>query len=95
LAQANGSCARRVEQTDWGIGYNAKDALQYNRLWGENLLGKGLMRVREKIKERMEEHAKFMRTDWELPNAKMWEELRREQEEQWERAWQKGRWSGD
>jgi ribA/ribD-fused uncharacterized protein len=79
----------------WGIGYNAKEALQYKRLWGENLLGKGLMRVREKMKERLEEHAKFTRTDWELPDAEMWEVLRKEQEEKRERDWQKGRWSGD
>jgi NADAR domain len=73
----------------WGIGYNAKEALQYRRLWGENLLGKALMRVREKIKERIEEHMQFTRTDWELPDVEMWEVLRREQEEGKERDWQK------
>jgi ribA/ribD-fused uncharacterized protein len=75
----------------WGIGYNAKEAVQYRRLWGENLLGKGLMRVREKTKARLEEHAQFTRDDWELPNTEMWEELRRDQEEKRERDWQKGR----
>jgi ribA/ribD-fused uncharacterized protein len=77
----------------WGIGYNAKEALQYRRLWGENLLGKGLMRVREKIKERLEAHAQYIRDDWELPDAEMWEALKREQAEKKERAWQKGRWT--
>jgi ribA/ribD-fused uncharacterized protein len=76
----------------WGIGYNAKEAMKYKRLWGENLLGKGLMRVREKIKERLEEHEQFTRTDWELPDTEMWEELGREQEEKKDRDWQKGRW---
>ena len=77
----------------WGIGYNAKEALQYRRLWGENLLGKGLMRVREKIKERLEAQAQYIRDDWELPDAEMWEALKREQAEKKERAWQKGRWT--
>lgn len=33
----------------WGIGYNAKDAPNNKENWGENLLGKALMEVREKV----------------------------------------------
>lgn len=77
----------------WGIGYNAKEALQYRRLWGENLLGKGLMRVRKEIKERLEAHAQYIRDDWELPDAGMWEALKSEQAKKMERVWQKGRWT--
>lgn len=35
----------------WGIGYNATEAAKVDRkMWGENLLGKALMVVREKLK---------------------------------------------
>lgn len=77
----------------WGIGYNAKEALQYRRLWGENLLGKGLMRVRENIKKRLEANAEYIRLDWELPDVVMLEASKSEQAKKMERAWQKGRWT--
>ncbi|KAF2206499.1 hypothetical protein CERZMDRAFT_6310, partial [Cercospora zeae-maydis SCOH1-5] len=35
----------------WGIGFHAGTALKVNRdLWGQNLLGKALMRVRDRLK---------------------------------------------
>lgn len=34
----------------WGIGYSEQDAWDYRYQWGENLLGKALMRVREQLK---------------------------------------------
>lgn len=34
----------------WGIGYAEQDALDYRFQWGENLLGKTLMLVREKLR---------------------------------------------
>jgi ribA/ribD-fused uncharacterized protein len=85
-------CEASRKDRMWGIGYNAKEALQYRRLWGENLLGQALMRVRGEIWERLEEHARDGRTDWKLPEMDMWEELRREQEEKRERDSTKGRW---
>jgi len=33
----------------WGIGYNEKDALANRSTWGQNLLGKLLMKVREEL----------------------------------------------
>jgi len=33
----------------WGIGYRAEDALKNKDNWGENLLGKSLMMVRDKL----------------------------------------------
>ncbi|KAI4157675.1 MAG: hypothetical protein L6R39_000626 [Caloplaca ligustica] len=33
----------------WGIGYGANNADQFRENWGENLLGKALMRVRDRI----------------------------------------------
>jgi len=76
----------------WGIGYNAKDAMQYRRLWGTNLLGKALMRVRQKIAERLAEHAEYVRTDWELPSVEMWEPvLEEEQRDQEDGAMSKGK----
>lgn len=36
----------------WGIGYTAEQAMSVSRgLWGENLLGKALMRVRDRLRE--------------------------------------------
>lgn len=35
----------------WGVGFNAKEALSRREEWGTNLLGKCLMRARERIKE--------------------------------------------
>ncbi|OCL15244.1 hypothetical protein AOQ84DRAFT_370538 [Glonium stellatum] len=34
----------------WGIGYRADEAERYRRSWGENLLGKCLTQVREKLR---------------------------------------------
>ncbi|KAL8674068.1 MAG: hypothetical protein Q9168_001529 [Polycauliona sp. 1 TL-2023] len=33
----------------WGVGYSAQNAEANRSMWGENLLGKALMRVRERI----------------------------------------------
>lgn len=35
----------------WGVGFNAKEALSRREEWGMNLLGKCLMRTRERIKK--------------------------------------------
>lgn len=87
-------CEASRKDRVWGIGYNAKEALQYRRFWGENLLGRALMRVREKIKERLEEYEQHSRNDWQLFDMEAtWEQLRREREEKGERDRQKGRWS--
>jgi ribA/ribD-fused uncharacterized protein len=48
LVEASGS--DRV----WGVGFNAKSALSRRADWGTNLLGKCLMKARERIKEEME-----------------------------------------
>jgi ribA/ribD-fused uncharacterized protein len=45
LVEASGS--DRV----WGVGFNAKSALSRRDDWGTNLLGKCLMKARERIKE--------------------------------------------
>ena len=34
----------------WGVGFTAKHALQHRNQWGENLLGKALMAVRERLR---------------------------------------------
>lgn len=34
----------------WGIGYGAADAEDSREFWGENLLGKALMRVRDRLR---------------------------------------------
>jgi ribA/ribD-fused uncharacterized protein len=48
LVEASGS--DRV----WGVGFNAKSALSRRDDWGTNLLGKCLMKTRERIKEERE-----------------------------------------
>lgn len=35
----------------WGVGFNAKEALSRREKWGTNLLGKCLMRARERIRK--------------------------------------------
>ena len=35
----------------WGVGFNAKSALSRREEWGTNLLGKCLMKARERIRE--------------------------------------------
>ena len=35
----------------WGVGFAAANAEERRQEWGENLLGKALMRVRERLKE--------------------------------------------
>ncbi|KAI9704343.1 MAG: hypothetical protein M1836_007205 [Candelina mexicana] len=35
----------------WGVGFGAKNAEQNRDKWGNNLLGKAIMRVRERIRE--------------------------------------------
>ncbi len=34
----------------WGVGYGAKNAERNRDKWGENLMGKAIMRVRERIR---------------------------------------------
>ncbi|MFC6592017.1 NADAR family protein [Deinococcus lacus] len=35
----------------WGIGYSESDAWDHRHQWGENLLGKALMQVREQLRK--------------------------------------------
>ncbi|KAH7321813.1 hypothetical protein BKA65DRAFT_513053 [Rhexocercosporidium sp. MPI-PUGE-AT-0058] len=58
----------------WGIGYKRQDALRYRGNWGENLLGKGIMQVRSKLRERVRDIETGRRgpEDWDLPGAEMW-----------------------
>lgn len=35
----------------WGVGFKDADAVANREFWGQNLLGKALMRVRERIVE--------------------------------------------
>lgn len=50
----------------WGIGFKEKDAEGRRDEWGENRLGKALMRVREKIREvgRREKEGEMKGWDW-------------------------------
>lgn len=57
----------------WGIGYQEKDALKYRSNWGANFLGKGLMLVRAKMRERIGEIERGERADWDLPGEEMWD----------------------
>jgi hypothetical protein len=61
----------------WGIGYGAKEALDYRENWGENLLGKAIVRVRGRIRERLREVGEGKRVvgDWDLPGEEMWDEI--------------------
>ncbi|KAL2068067.1 hypothetical protein VTL71DRAFT_16165 [Oculimacula yallundae] len=58
----------------WGIGYKENHAMRYRGNWGENLLGKAIMRVRQKVRERLKEMEFEGRNaeDWELPGKEMW-----------------------
>jgi ribA/ribD-fused uncharacterized protein len=44
-------CEASSRDRVWGIGYTAKHAMQFRQHWGDNLLGKGLMSTREKLRE--------------------------------------------
>ena len=35
----------------WGIGFNSEDAMDHVEEWGNNGLGKALMKVRSKLKQ--------------------------------------------
>jgi ribA/ribD-fused uncharacterized protein len=39
----------------WGVGYTEKHAMQFKQHWGENLLGKTLMRVRNNLRYEREQ----------------------------------------
>jgi hypothetical protein len=41
--------------------------MQYRHQWGEHLLGKALMKVREQIRGRLNEFEEEGRADWDLP----------------------------
>ncbi|KAF8849758.1 hypothetical protein BDZ45DRAFT_680293 [Acephala macrosclerotiorum] len=57
----------------WGIGFREKDALKHGDKWGANLLGKALMRMSRKLRERIREIEEGVRTDWDLPGKEKWE----------------------
>lgn len=44
-------CEASSKDRVWGIGYTAKHAMQFRQHWGQNLLGKALMSVREKLRD--------------------------------------------
>lgn len=44
-------CEAASRDRVWGIGYSAKHAMQNQKHWGENRLGKALMAVRERLRE--------------------------------------------
>jgi ribA/ribD-fused uncharacterized protein len=67
-------CEASSKDRRWGIGYNEKNALQYRNKWGANFLGKGLMKVREKLRERVKDIEEGKRSDWDLPEE-MWDDL--------------------
>ncbi|KAG4440945.1 hypothetical protein IFR05_003574 [Cadophora sp. M221] len=58
----------------WGIGYKKHKALQYRGDGGENLLGKAIMQVRAKLRERVRDIERELRQpgDWALPGDEMW-----------------------
>ncbi|KAH6715580.1 hypothetical protein BKA61DRAFT_734777 [Leptodontidium sp. MPI-SDFR-AT-0119] len=58
----------------WRIGYKKHKALRYRGNWGENLLGKAIMQVRGKLRQRVREIERGVREpgDWELPGCGMW-----------------------
>lgn len=61
-------CEASTKDRRWGIGYREKDALNYRRNWGSNLLGKALMRVRKRLRQRIGEiEVEWTRKDWDLP----------------------------
>ena len=39
----------------WGVGFNSEEALEHVGEWGENKLGKALMRARERLRKEEEE----------------------------------------
>ncbi len=55
----------------WGIGFRADEALGRREEWGQNLLGKALVRVRGKVRERMVEIKEGRRKDgdWEVDDV--------------------------
>ncbi|KAJ4377788.1 hypothetical protein N0V83_000618 [Neocucurbitaria cava] len=42
----------------WGVGFAEKNAGENRVRWGQNLLGKALMRVRERLREEADEEKK-------------------------------------
>jgi ribA/ribD-fused uncharacterized protein len=56
-------CEASTKDKRWGFGYREKDALKYRKNWGANLLGKALMRVRGKLRERMKKIEEGERID--------------------------------
>lgn len=69
-------CEASSKDRRWGIGYKEKHAERYRANWGANLLGKCLMKVRGRLRERMKEVEEGGRVDgdWELPGVEMWDE---------------------
>ncbi|KAF2654229.1 DUF1768-domain-containing protein [Lophiostoma macrostomum CBS 122681] len=50
----------------WGIGYKAEEAERHRHHWGQNLLGKALMRVRERLRANLKEmqDGEWVEWDW-------------------------------
>ncbi|KAE8440478.1 hypothetical protein EG329_007444 [Mollisiaceae sp. DMI_Dod_QoI] len=67
-------CEASTKDRRWGIGYREKHAMKYRKNWGENLLGKALTRVREKLRERVKDIEDWVRSDWDLPGEEMWDD---------------------
>lgn len=69
-------CKASQVDRSWGIGYKAEEAMDNRANWGENLLGKALVRVRGCLRTRLGEveEGKRVKGDWDLPEEEMWEE---------------------
>ncbi|KAM5351204.1 hypothetical protein ACJ41O_003927 [Fusarium nematophilum] len=48
----------------WGIGYNENRAMDFQRHWGENRLGKALMATSDHLRREEEERRRKRRPDW-------------------------------
>jgi ribA/ribD-fused uncharacterized protein len=57
----------------WGIGYNAEEAEGFREQWGENRLGKALMRVRERLRDEEKRKKEEGRVYWEWERELDWE----------------------
>jgi ribA/ribD-fused uncharacterized protein len=48
----------------WGIGYRAEEAEGYREFWGENLLGRALMGLRERVRDIVGREKEWEVVDW-------------------------------
>ncbi|KAF2114900.1 hypothetical protein BDV96DRAFT_576093 [Lophiotrema nucula] len=53
----------------WGMGFNADEAEEHREEWGENRLGRALMAVRAKLREKLRGEVEVEEVDWEWNGA--------------------------